>query len=235
MARQDLSAHDSAIWRTVWFNDLIDRGRLADAPAVHSVMAPSIGEGERFLASGTFALLEFVSGGDGTYVHKSGGGMFVLGSAGLVAASAAGMMAGAAGRAIGNSSRRKAAAQAAQPQWRQVDSGGFDVSQFGFYLHTMRGIHSWSWWSITSAELVGPGQVMIVGDSDRGAIRWILLSDWAELVFTMWARARHPEHPQFVAGRWVPPGWIERASASDYDLPPVTGGRWGRLIDPPAG
>lgn len=233
MARRELNAHDSAIWRTVWFNDLADRDRLSEAPAVPSVMAPSIGQGERILADGSFTLLEFGAAGDGTYLHKSGGGAFVMGSSGLVAASAAGMLAGAAGRAMGNSSRRKAAAQAAQPHWRQIDSGGFTVSQFGFYLHTMNGIHVWSWWSITSAELVGPGQVMIVGNSHRGAIRWILQSDWAELVFSMWARNRHPQHPQFVDGRWVPTGWIERVVDSNYDLPPVASGRWGRLIDPP--
>lgn len=233
MTATPLSAHDSAIWRTVWINDLMDRDRLAEVPSVSTVMAPSIGEGERVVADGRFTLLDFIAGGDGSYVHKSGGGFIAMGRPAFIVGSAAGMALGAAARAAGNSNRRNAAWAAAQKQWRQIDVGGINISQFGFYLHTVNGIHVWNWWSISAAELVAPGQVSISGDSQNGAIRWIVQSEWAELIFTMWARARHPQHPQFLAGRWVPPGWADRVRASEYDLPHVSDGRWTHVVDGP--
>lgn len=42
---------------------------------------------------------------------------------------------------------------------------------------------------------MGSGQVMITGNSQNGLVQWLILSDWAELVFTMWCWVRHPRPP----------------------------------------
>lgn len=230
----DLTAHDSAIWRTLWINDLIDAGQFHTVPPSPTSFAPYLGQGERVVAAGPYTLYDFVAGGDGSYVHKSGGGgIFLSNNPGLMVAGAAFMAANAAGRAIGNASRKRDAEMRAQQQWRQVGGGILHVSQYGFYMHDMNGLHAWSWSPIRAAELVGPGKMVFAGNSDRGAVQWIVESDWAELIFTFWSRIQHPDHPQFRGGTWVPPGWVQRVEASAYDLPQLTSGRWTQLLPGP--
>ena len=54
---------------------------------------------------------------------------------------------------------------------------------------------------------------------------WAIASDWAELVFVLWALARHPRHPQLINGEWLPPGWLEHAEAFQHPAPVATNGR----------
>lgn len=229
-----LSPHDSAIWRTVWLNDLADAGLLKTAESIPTSFAPHLGVGERALAAGPVRQLEYMAAGDGSYTHESGGALFVTGSPRMLAASAGFTLAGAALRGRGNAKRRREAEQRAQQQWRQIDEGLLYVSQFGLYFHTPGGLFPWSWDSITSMQLVGPGQLLMSGHSQRGPVQWILQSDWAELAFTFWARSRHPEHPQFRSGTWVPPGWVQRVEASPWELPRLLGTHWRHLLPPPA-
>ncbi|MCI1262616.1 MAG: hypothetical protein LKG20_10140 [Tetrasphaera jenkinsii] len=222
----ELTAPDSAIWRTVWINDLIDAGTFHTVPASPTTFAPYLGQSERVVAGGPYTLYDFVSAGDGSYIHKSGGGFFMLGGAGMMAVGAGAMPAGAAFRGIGNANRKAEAEALAQRRWRVAGSGVVHVSQYGFYLHDPNGLHAWSWEPIRSAELLAPRTVTFAGDSDRGPIQWIVESDWAELIFSFWARIRHPAHPQFHSGTWVPPGWSQRVLDSSYDClgsPPGAG------------
>lgn len=228
---QQLRPHDSAIWRTVWVNDLIDQGLFHTAEVVPTTFAPHLGASERVVGAGPVSQLAFVAGGDGTYLHQSGGGgMLLTNSPKMFAAGAGFTLAGAAARGWGNARRRKEAEQLAQQQWRQVDAGVLYVSQHGFYLHTPSGLFTWGWASISAAQLVGPGEFLMSGQSQQGPVQWILQSDWAELAFTFWARARHPDHPQFRAGSWVPPGWVERVEASAYGLPRLSSGHWRHVL-----
>lgn len=48
----ELTAHDSAIWRTVWINDLIDAGTFHTVPASPTTFAPYVGQSERVVAGG---------------------------------------------------------------------------------------------------------------------------------------------------------------------------------------
>lgn len=230
---QQLGPHDSAVWRTVWINDLVDLGTFDTAEVVPTTFAPHLGADERVVGAGPVIQFDFVPGGDGSYLHQSGGGGFLISSSpGVLAAGAGFAIAGAALRGMGNARRRREAEQLAQEQWRQVDAGILYVSQHGFYLHTPHGLFPWGWGAIPSAELVGPAQLLLSGNSESGPVHWILQSDWAELAFTFWARARHPHHPQFSGGGWVPPGWVQRAQASAYGLPRVSSGRWRHLLPP---
>ena len=101
------SQHDAAIWRTVCINDLVDSGRFHEVPHVPTTFPGALSPEEKVMATGPFALHEFMSIGDGTYVHDAG---FFFASGRYGAALTAGV---AIGRAVGNRSRRRAAADAA--------------------------------------------------------------------------------------------------------------------------
>lgn len=208
-----LSSHDQAIGRTVLVNQACDAGQLHQVPPIATTFAPPLGPAERMLGAGPFQLLEFCAAGDGVY-ERNGGFFFGVGRLGLA------MTAGAmAASAIQNSKARRAAADAAQVRWRQVDQGWLTVSDLGFHFQTAHALLVWRHRDVLEASLTAPGQVMIAGNSDRGPVRWIIASDWAELLFTMWARMRHPQHPQFQGRTWIPGGWSDRVVQAGLPLP----------------
>lgn len=178
---------------------------------------PSLGQHERLLVHGAFSLSDHQAAGDGTYMHDSGF-FFASGGAGLAVT---GVVAGA--RAIGNASRRARAAQDAVPRWIEIDRGSIIVGTHGFYLQSALGHREWGWDSITLADMVGPDHVHLVGVSTTGPVSWIVSSPWSPLLFALWCLARHPEHPRFVSGGWLPPGWWDRAIASGRRPAPVAG------------
>ncbi len=209
----NLSPHDAAIWHTCHINELIDSGSLGSWPVLGTHFPPRLGTGEHMLVSGGFVLHDHTAIGDGSYVHD-GSFFYASGRGGLA------LTAGLAGvTALGNASRRAAARADATPQWRVIDHGQLWVSTHGFYLMTANGLFPWGYDSIEGAQLVAPASVWFTGQSDSGQIAWILASDWAELIFTLWARVRHIQHPQFEGGRWVPPGWRERVIDAEAALP----------------
>ncbi|MCA0438311.1 MAG: hypothetical protein LCH98_17875 [Actinobacteria bacterium] len=212
--------HDAAIWKTLLVNELSDVNRFHEVETVPVLFAPQLAPDERFVAAGHFQLYDYGAVGDGTYERNSGF-FFAAGPAGLALTGGV-----AAARAIGNASRRSRAASDAIPRWKVIDQGQIWVSHLGFSMRGQQSFLVWDWPSILAVELIGPGRLCFDGESDRGRIRWILQSDWAELAFTLWARARHPQHPQFVGRTWIPPGWAERTIARGYALPPALSGRW---------
>ncbi|QRY62584.1 hypothetical protein JVX90_19855 [Gordonia sp. PDNC005] len=206
-----LPQHDIAIWHTTQINSLIDSGRAAELP---NLLTPfPVADSGTVLADGTFRLLNFESAGNGTYVHQSG---FVFGTGGVGLAIAGGF---ALAQAAGNSRRRREAAALAQPQWRQIDAGQLWISTSTLHFSVPSQYYTWTYDSIDSMTLVAPRQAQFSGRSAHGPITWILESDWAELAFTVWARARHPRHPQFMTRGWIPPGWHDRAHLAG--LPPI--------------
>ncbi|QQS02190.1 MAG: hypothetical protein IPK37_07600 [Austwickia sp.] len=211
---------DAAIWRTLLVNELLDVGRFDQVETVPVVFAPQLAPDERFVGSGAYQLYDFGAVGDGTY-ERSTGFFFAGGPAGIALTGTV-----AAARAIGNASRRSRAAADAMPRWKVIDAGQLWVSQHGFTLRGRGGLQAWSWHAILAAELVGPGRVCFDADAHPQSVQWILQSDWAELVFTFWARDRHPQHPQFLGRTWIPPGWAERTVARGHALPPALSGRW---------
>lgn len=208
-----LSDHDAAIWHTVDVNMWLDEGRLDQRPPIGTTFPLRFDPCERALARGDFTLLTLTSAGDGSYTHN-GGFFFATGAAGLALTAVA-----AAGRAAGNSRRRSQAEADAALQWRATESGSVIVSSHGFYLAAQQGFYPWVFPAVTTAQMVGPGQLMLSGNSDQGSIQWIVASAWAELIFTLWARAVHPQHPQLTTLEWIPPGWSERLRESGHGLP----------------
>ncbi|GAB2681665.1 hypothetical protein FB554_2902 [Barrientosiimonas humi] len=208
-----LSTHDAAVWHTIDINQRLERGGLAERPPIPTMFRPHLGPGERVLADGGVVLREFCSAGDGSYHHDSSF-FFASGAGGLALTGAF-----AAARAVGNSRRKAAAASAAAQQWRPIASGRIFVSTHGFYLQEPTGMHPWVLSAITGMEVVAPGVSMLSGNSDRGAICWLVESEWAELVFTLWAHQLYPQHPQLTSFAWIPPGWQQRVTQAGMALP----------------
>ena len=205
--------HDSAIWHTCDISTSALAGTLNERPLLSSPFPPQIAVDEQLLAQGPFELLTFHAVGNGSY-RRDGGTFFATGRGGL--AITAGV---AAVRAAANRRRRAAAATDAIPSWRLVDQGTLWISTAGFYLETIRGLFPWGWGSVQSAQLCSPASTLVHGTTDGGPVGWIIRSDWAELIFVLWAFCRHPSHPMLRHGAWLPPGWVERCNAAGFAPP----------------
>lgn len=202
------SQHDTAVWTTCEIASALLANDPDRLPSLAAAFPPHLAGSELLLASGGFALMTHRAIGDGTYV-RADGSTVATGRAGVVLTVGA-----AAARAAGNRRRRAQAQADAVPRWVLDDQGSLWVSTAGFYLETVQGLFPWGWDAIRSCRLVAPGSVHLQGEGDNGPVSWILRSDWAELVFVLWAMARHPNHPDLSGGRWLPPGWVERCRAA---------------------
>jgi hypothetical protein len=94
--------------------------------------------------------------------------------------------------------------------------GNVVVSSQGFYLLDNTGRFDWDWGSIDLMQVVSFSVIVMQGRSTRGPVTWRITSDWAELIFVLWAMWRHPQHPQLVGWSWIPPGWAEWAEWQGY-------------------
>lgn len=110
--------------------------------------------------------------------------------------------------------------------WRPDFGGALTVTNLGFYLVTPAGTFWWDWASIDLMQVTAFNTVVLQGRSDRGVVTWRIYSLWAELIFVLWAQARHPNHPQLADGGWLPEHWAEWAARQGYPppLPERTGG-----------
>lgn len=205
-------AADTALWQTCKIVTDIAERRLPD---IRTPTLFPLRPNEIAFASGPFAIESFHAAGDGSYSSSStvvaGTGMFGL------ALGAATM----AGSALGNASRRSRAAADAELMWRPLIQGTVVVSNEGFYLLDATQKLDWDWASVDIMQVAGFTSLVIQGRSTTGPITWRLRSDWAELIFVLWAMNRHPQHPQFVDHSWIPQGWPEWAAAQGY--PPSMG------------
>ncbi|MCL2464173.1 MAG: hypothetical protein FWF28_03780 [Micrococcales bacterium] len=205
---------------TLYVNDLLDRdGRVGHVIHWAASFPGRLGNNEEFLTQAPFQMMEFTAL---EWVQRGGSGGFSP-----VVPVVAGRTADAyvIGSAIGTVIGRKRQQQAETPQWRVIDAGQVIVSTSGCYFQTNSQLIPWGWGSIESGDLVGPGQFILNAQLDNGPVRYILVSDMAELVFTLWARARHPNHPQFTSGSWIPSDWAARMAAAGQPINRLTG-RW---------
>ena len=95
--------------------------------------------------------------------------------------------------------------------FRTAGDGSY-VHSSGFAFGT-GGLFRWGWASIDLMQVVDFNRIVLQGRSDRGLITWRATS---ELIFALCALNRHPQHPQLLDGTWLPPGWIEWATAMGY-------------------
>lgn len=198
---------DTALWTTchIVFDTVSER----EPEHQISTLFP-LAEGEVALAAGDLTVDSFHAAGDGSYEHSS---TFLFGSGALGLALAAGTLAASAS---GNAKRRNQAAADAQLAWRPDFAGTIFVTNLGFFVQTMQGMFEWGWESVSLMQVVGFNCVILQGNSVNGPITWRLTTEWAELVFALWALARHPRHPQLLDGSWLPANWVEWATAQGY-------------------
>ncbi|MDO5645245.1 MAG: hypothetical protein Q4G21_06115 [Dermabacter sp.] len=211
---QALTRHDDFLWHTLRINELLDADRYQEIPTVPVTFAPM--PHDIVWGSAPLHLYRWAAPGNGTYTRDDS---FFIATGGLGLALSAGV---ALGRAAGNNARRRQAQFDSVPRWMPIDQGAIYVSNLGFYLAVPGGLHTWTWESVSSMQLVHPAQVTITGTSDNGPIHWLMATDAAELLFTLWARVRHPAHPQYSTRSWLPQGWFERVQAAGRPLPSIT-------------
>lgn len=205
------------LWQTcAWVAAAVAGREVTPRAAVQTIFAPQGGPHDVLLCAGPYERLAFRALGNGTYEHN-GGWFFATGGVGL-ALSAGVMLA----RGMGNRARRAAAAHAAVPRWVVEERGLFTVGTCGFHLSHSSGVFYWDWGSISSMTVRGPGYFEMTGSSTAGPVHWTFATPWAELIFALWALARHPRHPQFVTGEWLPPGFLAWVSQNGYE-PPLAG------------
>lgn len=166
--------------------------------------------GEIALAAGTLHVDGFHAVGDGSYEHSTA---FVWGTGRFGLALAAGTLAASA---IGNAARRTQAAADAQEAWRPLFSGSVFVSTEGFHIQTMQGLFHWDWEAVDLMQVVGFNVAVMQAQSTAGPVTWRLTSEWAELIFVLWALRRHPRHPQLRDGTWLPANWLPWATQQGY-------------------
>lgn len=198
---------DTALWQTCHIAHDLTHGR---APEYRVDTLFPLGPGEQAVAAGTLNVDAFYAIGDGSYTTSTtfamGTGLFGLAlAAGTLAASAA-----------GNAASRNRAAADAQVTWRPLFNGVVYVTLSGFFIQTMEGLFPWTWESIDLMQVIGYNCVILQGRSSSGVVTWRLTSEWAELVFVLWALARHPQHPQLRDGSWLPPNWLQWAATQGY-------------------
>lgn len=189
-------------------------GRPMRPATVAAPFPPRFSSQERYVAAGQFTLSIFDAPGDGSYQHNSGF-FFATGRVGLAATAGV-----AATRAIGNSRRRKQAAQASVARWMPRYNGILTVSELGVYMRTMQDFIAWDWAMVESAEVVGFNTVVVAAPTSDGRLaHWLLQSPYAELSFVLWATDRYPTHPQLADHRWLPANWVRWAR--DQGHPPA--------------
>lgn len=203
-------AADAALWHTLSIVASIENREVPEQRAsTFFALQPN----ELAFAAGPFAIDSLRAAGDGSYVQNSS---FVFGTGVLGAAMTLGTLAANAGS---NAARRNRAIQDAQVMWRPDSNGLITVTNQGFYIQTHSGHFRWSWSAIKLAQMSSFSVLVFQGESARGPVTWRLTSDWAELIFALWALMVHPSHPQFVDGSWVPDNWIRWATDLGYPIP----------------
>ena len=207
MGWEGLSGPDAALWHTCAVAAARAAGRPPQPPVtVTSPVRPVLGDGEVLLAAGP--LTRYVlAAGDPTY-RRSSAFFFATGAVGLAATAAV-----AGGQAWGNRRRKRQAERAARPRWTAAGGGLLTVSTHGFYLSGPHGHAPWPFAAVDACEVGRRGLVDLVGRSSAGPVHWLLESDWAELLFVLWALERRPDHPRLAGGAWLPPGWLEHVTA----------------------
>ena len=198
---------DTALWTTCRIVTDIRSGRVPDerVPTYFPLR-----DGEVPFAGGIVSVDEFRAAGDGSY-STSNAFAFGTGTLGLALAATT-----LAVNSSNNNARRAQAEADAQVTWRPQVRGQIVVTDQGFYLVDQFGVFPWDWNSIDMMQLAAFGCVIVSGRSTRGPLTWRVVTDWAELVFVLWATNRHPQHPQLVDGSWMPAGWIPWATAQGY-------------------
>ncbi|MEW1639327.1 hypothetical protein AB0469_35395 [Streptomyces sp. NPDC093801] len=201
--RPGWSLLDEYLWLSCDIIADLAEGRLAQRPLV--VTTARLEPGERALALGAAMRVTWRALGDGSYVHNSvvafGRPAFVLGSM--------------AGAALGNSARRRAAAQDAQPRWVIDGTGEITITTRKVYFGHPTSALDLAWGGLDTIDLVAPEVFQTsfrnVHTGRQTTIQ--LYTPWASLLFVLAAVTAFPAHPRLVGRGWLPPNFEERCTA----------------------
>ncbi|MFB7497138.1 hypothetical protein ACFC09_21045 [Streptomyces sp. NPDC056161] len=188
----------------LWFScdiiaDLVE-GRMEQRPLVATVAR--LEPGERALAVGPAQRLTWRAVGDGSYMHQSvvafGSPVFVLGSM--------------AGSALGNSARRRAAENDAQPRWVVEGSGEITVTTRKVYFGHPKCALDLAWGGLDTIDLVAPEifQTSFRNIHNGRQTTVQLQTPWASLLFVLAAITAFPAHPRLLGRGWLPPDFEKR-------------------------
>jgi hypothetical protein len=193
------TSRDDALLHTCRIaNLMITQGDLSQVQEVIAPFRPQV-PGEQLWSEGPFTLWDWRAVGDGSWeMPRHTIVDLALGPAAIV------------NRFVKIRRAQRDAVSATVPRWVEAARGTLFTSVYGFYLYTPQPqVYPWPWEGITIAELIQSGSVRLTGTNSNGPFKWLLQSDWAELVFVTWALTLHPKHPQLNS--WLPSGWIEHA------------------------
>jgi hypothetical protein len=196
--------HESALWWTcIYLRDLTRLDRRPQPVPVHFAMQQD--PTEYVYQWGAYERSWFGAAGDGSYRNSwlVAGGFSPLGLG-------VGALTLGASAAL-NSGRKARAKQAATATWRPIDTGAIYISTHGYYLANSSGLLSFGYNGHISAGIVRPRQLQFeVTMSDGQQQRFVLWSDWAELIFVNWALRHCPDHPQMRNMAWLPEDFLAR-------------------------
>ena len=83
--------------------------------------------------------------------------------------------------------------------------------RIGYYLANSGSLLPFAYQANIGAAIVRPGQVQVdVALADDSQQRFAITSDWAELIFVMWALQYCPNHPQLQNLGWLPQEFLDR-------------------------
>lgn len=197
---------DAAMWHTCHIVEDIESRRV---PAARVSTYFALRPGEIALVAGPYGMHELRA--DEGYYESSPA---------LVLATTPAMAVGSMiGTLWGSAIARSRAEAAAQVIWRENLGGEVIVTNQGFYLNEHGRLYTWTWESIDALFVLGFNVIEMSGKAERGHVVWRITSHWAELIFVLWAMARHPQHPQIHDRLWIPPGWADWAAWVGYPCP----------------
>jgi hypothetical protein len=181
--------------------DLIER-RIDQRPLVATMAR--LRPGDRALAVGPAQRLTWRPVGDGSYTHRNvvafGGPAFVIGSM--------------VGSAVGNSARRRAAANDAQPRWIPDGSGEITVTTSKVYFGHPQSPLDLAWGGLDTIDLVAPDVFQTSFQNiNNGRFTTVQLrTPWASLLFILAAITAFPAHPRLLGRGWLPPDFERRCA-----------------------
>lgn len=191
-------------------------GQLGSRPVLAHSFALRFAQDERLLATGAYQLHWWGAVGDGTDASRT----TIVGGTGIIGIGLLG--ATAFGSAAGNANRRARAAADASSQWRPFDAGYLHISDQGFYLQGSSGFRSFCWSHVVEGDLTAETMFAFNAMTTNGTDYFCLTSDWAELVFMLWALAVNRNHPRLINNSWINPAFFEKCQRLGYPTPRPT-------------
>ncbi|WP_251062202.1 MULTISPECIES: hypothetical protein [unclassified Streptomyces] len=201
--RPDWSWLDEYLWLTCDIIADLAEGRLEQRPLVATVAR--LEPGDRALAVGPAQRLTWRAIGDGSYMQQSvvafGSPAFVLGSM--------------VGSALGNSARRRAAVNDAQPRWVVDGSGEITITTRKVYFGHPQCPLDLAWGGLDTVDLVAPevfqASFRNINNGQQTTVQ--LQTPWASLLFVLAAVTAFPAHPRLLGSSWLPPDFEKRCAA----------------------